>query len=158
MRRKLIRNAAVAIFFMPVILYTYLSSIFIGRQKTMEIVGPKLTRAAKRSLRYWVPRLDVPGDFSKFAPTMKSRMRYWKIIYDVEVTEETDDLFKIKVTNCPFCEVLAASGLRELRTYMCEGDWAMARANSDKWSFERKHQIGTGDAFCDHTYMRKKDR
>jgi hypothetical protein len=31
----------------------------------------------------------------------------------------------------------------------------MAEANQDKWLFERNHQIGTGDAFCDHTYKRK---
>jgi len=45
-------------------------------------------------------------------------------------------------------------GMPELAPYICEGDWAKARSNSHKWGFERMHQIGTGDAFCDHTYKR----
>jgi hypothetical protein len=58
--------------------------------------------------------------------------------------------------NCPFCEVLNRTGLSDLSGYICEGDWAYARENKDKWLFERKFQIGTGDTICDHTYKRIK--
>lgn len=153
-----IRNIIVAIYFSPLIVFVHLSSLFIGRRKSISVAGPILTRAAKQSLRYWVPGIDRPEDFDKFAPTMKARIRFWKLLYDVEITAETADLFQVRIANCPFYEVLAAVGLRELGPYLCEGDWEKARENSNKWSFARKHQIATGDLFCDHTYMRKKDR
>jgi hypothetical protein len=58
--------------------------------------------------------------------------------------------------NCPFCEVLAALGLSRLSPYVCQGDWAFAEENKNCWGFERDHQIGTGNRFCDHTYRRLK--
>lgn len=81
--------------------------------------------------------------------------RLWKPLYDIAVTEETRDVFRIRVSNCPFCEVLNSAGLREFSPSLCEGDWTVARENAGKWDFERTHQIGTGDDFCDHTYLRK---
>jgi hypothetical protein len=153
--RALFRNLFVAVFLSPLIVHVYLRSIFIGRKEAIASAGPALTRAAKRSLRYWVPALERPEDFDRFAPSMKSRFRLWKPLFDIAVLEETRDKFKLRVFNCPFCEVLKASGLRELGPYVCEGDWVVARDNSDKWTFERERQIGTGDDFCDHTYMRK---
>ena len=47
-------------------------------------------------------------------------------------------------------------GLLEMKPFVCQGDWDAARVHADKWVFERAHQIGTGDAFCDHTYKRLK--
>jgi hypothetical protein len=47
-------------------------------------------------------------------------------------------------------------GLSYLNPHICEGDWAKANENRKKWLFERTHQIGTGDSFCDPTYLRKK--
>ena len=156
--KNIIRNIIIAVLLSPMILFVYLTAIFIGRQRAAALVGPALTSAAKRSLRYWVPRIYSPEDFDTFAPAMKSRFWLWKPLYDIGIEEETRDVFRIRVTNCPFCEVLIAAGLKELAPRMCEADWAVARDNSDKWSFDRKHQIGTGDAFCDHTYMRIKSR
>ena len=74
---------------------------------------------------------------------------------DVVVEKEDRDVFKVHVFNCPFCEAFNALRMPELSPYVCEGDWEKARANKKKWDFERKHQIGTGDSFCDHTYKRK---
>ena len=154
--KTLIRNIFVATVLSPLIAYVYLRSLSDGRKKVVALVGPSLTRAAKHSLRYWVPALDRPEDFDRFAPSMKSRFWIWKLLYDFVVIEETRDIFKLRISNCPFCEVLKAMGLPELGPYVCEGDWAKAGENSDKWTFDRQHQIGTGDSFCDHTYMRKR--
>jgi hypothetical protein len=152
--KTLMRNICVALFLSPLIVHVYLRSIFIGKKKAVAFAGPALTRAAKRSLRYWVPVIEGPEDFDRFAPAMKSRFRLWKPLFDIAILEETGDTFKIRVSNCPFYEVLVGAGLRELGPYVCAGDWAVARDNADKWSFDRKHQIGTGDDFCDHTYIR----
>jgi predicted ArsR family transcriptional regulator len=86
---------------------------------------------------------------------MKANFWLWKPFYDFDIAEENKNIFKLHVWNCPFCECLNGFGLTGLSPYVCEGDWAIARDNIDKWDFERSHQIGTGDSFCDHTYKRK---
>jgi len=153
--KRFSRNTFVAILLSPLILFVHLASLIAGRQRTVSLVGPALTRAAKGSLRYWVPEIEGPEDFGLLSPKMRARLWLWKPFYDIMVVEDTAGVFGIRVSNCPLCEVLNGAGLRELSPYACAGDWEKARDNADKWEFERTHQIGTGDAYCDHTYRRK---
>ena len=85
---------------------------------------------------------------------MKKNFRLWKPLYEIEISEESNEVFKLHVSNCPFCEAFDRLGMSKLSPYVCEGDWAIARDNADKWQFKRKYQIGTGDSYCDHTYKR----
>jgi len=87
---------------------------------------------------------------------MRSRFSFWKPLYDIAVMEETRDVIRTRISNCPFCEVFNSVGPTELSPYVCESDWVVARDNADKWDFERAHQIGTGDDFCDDAYLRKR--
>jgi hypothetical protein len=154
--KRFLRNIIVGILLGPLIVLVHLAALFIGRQRAIKLAGPALTRIAKRSLRYWVPQIERPEEFDTFGGRMRARFRLWKPLYDIAVTEETRDVFRIRVANCPFCEVLNGAGLRELSPYLCEGDWALARENADKWDFDRAHQLGPGDGFCNHTYLRKR--
>ncbi len=129
-------------------------SIFFGQDKAIEVVGPRLTKSAKRFLKFWVPKIDNAKDFDSFPAKMKKNFRLWELFYDIEISEESHDVFKLRVLNCPFCEALNRLGNSKLSPYACEGDWAIARENVDKWKFERNCQIGTGDSYCDHTYQR----
>ncbi len=119
-------------------------------------IGPSATYAAKQALRLWVPKIERPEDFDFFSIEMKKKFWLWKLFYDIEISIENTDIFKLHLSNCPFCEVLNTFGLSNLSSYICEGDWAIANDNKEKWLFERTHQIGTGDTFCDHTYKRIK--
>ena len=85
---------------------------------------------------------------------MRARFWLWRLFYDIEILKEDPNVFKLKVTNCPFYEALAMLGLKELGPYLCQADWEVAKDNFDKWGFHRENQIGTGDPFCDHTYHR----
>jgi hypothetical protein len=154
--KKLFRNTFGFIVVSPFILATKLLAVFVGEKKSVEFFGPIATNLAKQSLKYWVPKIDNPDEFDVFPAKMKKKFYIWKLFYDIEITEETDDIFKLHVSNCPFCEVLNTFGLSKLSAYACDGDWAIAKDNSKKWLFERRHQIGTGDKFCDHTYKRIK--
>lgn len=153
--KRFLRNMFVGVFLSPLIAYVHILFTLVGRDKAIRTVGRSLTYGAKRSLKYWVPVIASAVDFDEFTPKMKSRFWLWRILYDIDITKETKDCIMLRVSNCPFCEVLNVIGLKELSPYVCEGDWAIARENVDKWCFERKHQIGTGDSFCDHTYSRK---
>ncbi|WP_419656213.1 hypothetical protein Dvar_53150 [Desulfosarcina variabilis str. Montpellier] len=148
--RKLIGYVVV----LPFVVRCKFLSLFIGKEKAIKAIGPKLTKSAKRSLKFWVPKIDNPKDFDSFPAKMKKKFRIWEPLFDIEISEERNDLFKLCVSNCPFCEALNRIGIPELSPYVCEGDWAIARDNADKWKFERNYQIGTGDSYCDHTYKR----
>jgi hypothetical protein len=153
--KRFIRNACVFIFFSPLIVFIHLSSLVVGKEKITRLIGPALTRVAKQSLWWWAPTIVRPEDFDIFVAVMKSLFHYWKPFYDISIAEETNDIFRLRISNCPFCEVFNSTGLNHLSPYVCESDWVVARDNKDMWGFERKHQIGSGDAFCDHTYIKK---
>jgi hypothetical protein len=140
----------------PFVVAAYLLSIIFGYHKAVEIVGPIATGLAKLSLRFWVPKINNSSEFDSFQAKMKKNFHLWRPFYDIEISVETGDLFKLYISNCPFCEALNRLKLSKLSECVCNGDWAVAQDNTDKWIFERNCQIGTGDSFCDHTYKRLK--
>lgn len=141
----------------PFIIMTSLSSLFIGKEKAVKLWGPLLTSYAKWFVKLTVPTIQKASEFDRFASRLKARFRLWRSLYDYSVAYEDRNTLKMHFSNCPFCEVLKNIGLSELRPYVCQGDWAAAKDNAEKWTFERQHQIGTDDSFCDHTYKRKID-
>lgn len=137
------------------IIMVYLFSIFIGKEKAIRLWGPITTKMAKFSLKLWIAEIKDPSEFNQFSSRMKKNFWLWRPFYDFTVAQEDSNVFKLHIYNCPFCEVIIKSGLPELAPYLCQGDWEDAKENQDKWSFARSHQIGTGDSFCNHTYLRK---
>ena len=153
--KKIFRYILGVIVVLPFTMATWVLSCFIGKQRAIEKIGPIATQVAKQTLKFWVPQISSPEDFDSFATKMKKKFWMWRLFYTIQIAEDTNDVFKLHVSNCPFCEILNSFGLSSLSAYVCDGDWAIARENADKWVFERNHQIGTGDIFCDHTYKRK---
>ncbi len=150
-----VRNSCVAVLIGPVVMGVYLLSLFVGRTRAVEMVGPSVTRVSAAALRWFlVPRLGGAQEFGEFWPRMRRKLWLWRPLFDVAAEEATEDTVALKLTNCPFCEVLQATGMGDLGMYVCEGDWVVARDNTGAWTFRRDHQIGTGDRFCDHTYSR----
>ena len=154
--KGLFRRMLGVIIVLPTVVTVYALALFEGKKKAVTRCGPRLTAMAKWSLRFWVPKLNDASEFDFFAPRMRSRFWLWKPFYDITVVKEDANTFGLRVENCPFCEALNAFGLPALGPYVCQGDWEMAKEHADKWRFKREHQIGTGDDFCDHTYLRKK--
>ncbi len=154
--KNIIRYPLVFLLLSPVITIVHLSSLFKKREGTVKIFGQIITTLAEFTLHFWSPAIDKPEDFHLFKEKMKKNLRLWKPIADFNITEETDDIFKMHVSSCTFCEVLMKSGLSDISPYVCAADWKRAEVFKDKWLFDRKHQIGTGDSFCDHTYKRIK--
>ncbi|WP_028584433.1 L-2-amino-thiazoline-4-carboxylic acid hydrolase [Desulfogranum mediterraneum] len=138
----------------PLIVSTRLLSIFVGQDKAVKCIGPLATAGAKRLLKYWVPRARKSDDFDSFAARMKENFWLWRPLYDIEIQREEKDVFELYISNCPFCEILNSFGLSTLSRYVCEGDWEIAKEHPDQWLFERSHQIGSGDTYCNHTYKR----
>ena len=139
---------------LPFILFVHISKIFIGKDKAIQLSGPYATSIAKSFLSVMLPRIDSPEDFDIFRAKAKGKFWLWKPIYNFEVTEDNNDILKLKIKNCPFCELLPVFRLTELNSHVCRGDWDFAKQNEGMWAFEREHEIGKGDPFCDHTYKR----
>jgi hypothetical protein len=153
--QKFFRQITGFIFVFPAVAKVYGLAPFVGKERAIGICGPGVTAMAKWSLRFWVPKIKDAADFDSFPSRMKARFRLWKPFFDLHVVQEDLDTFKINVHNCLFCEAFRKLGMSQMGPYLCQGDWEMAKENSDKWDFQRKHQIGTGDSFCDHTYLRR---
>ena len=130
-------------------------SLFAGRERAVEIVGPFATSLARFSLIFLLPGIKDPAEYGDFKAGMKKKFKFWKPLFDFEIAHEDEDTIELKIDNCPFCESIRQMGISELCPYVCQGDWEFAKDNSEKWTFERSHQIGTGDSYCNHTYKRK---
>ncbi len=152
--KRALRDSIILIISVPTIVSAYILALFRGKKNAIALIGPRITSAAKSSLRYWVPDIRDSSQFDVFRNSMRSNIRRWKLLYDVIVIEDTPDTFKINVTNCPFCEVFSLVGLKEMNPYFCQGDWEKAKDNKEKWTFERTRTIEAGADFCDHTYRR----
>jgi hypothetical protein len=154
--KKLVRKIAGLTVAIPTAVKVYALAPFIGKEKAIVFWGPGVTAMAKRSLRYWVPQIKTAAEFDSFPSRIKARFRLWRPFFDLSVVQEDHDTFRIHVQNCPFCEAFNSLGMSQMGPYLCQGDWEVAKEHSDKWGFHRKHQIGTGDSYCDHTYFRRK--
>lgn len=154
--KELFRQAVGILTVLPAAIRVWAYTYFWGREKAVARCGPSLTAMAKFSLRFWIPKIAHSSDFSLLSSGMKSRLWLWRPLFDINVVQDDPDTLKLNIENCPFCEAFGNLGLPEMAPYVCQGDWEMALENSDKWDFQRNCQIGTGDSFCNHTYLRKR--
>ncbi len=140
----------------PFFILIKLFSLFIGRQKAIEFWGPAFTFYVKVIANIFIiPKINSPLEFASFVSRMKRNIWLMKPLLSTSVAYEDKDKIVFNYINCPFCEPFFTLGLPEMGPYACQSDWEIAKDNADKWDFERSHQIGTGDKFCDHTYKRK---
>jgi hypothetical protein len=150
------RKLAALVAFGPFIVAIHVTSLVVGKRKAVRLWGPIVTFTTRLSLYLFVPRIEDASQFDDFRRFFRSRLNWaWKPFFDARVEQDDEDTFRLHVANCPFCEVFIGAGLGEMGPYVCQADWDMARRNIERWEFERVHQIGTGDAFCDSTYRRK---
>ncbi|MCG8334229.1 MAG: L-2-amino-thiazoline-4-carboxylic acid hydrolase [Proteobacteria bacterium] len=136
----------------PIALLTYFVSFFTGKQKAVEILGPKVTMIAKLMQQFFPPKISSASEFSLFKSKLKDKRKIWSMLYDYPIEYPDDNTVKLMVKNCPFAEAIVKLNIPEFGCYMCQGDWEVAKDNSDKWTFERNCTIGTGGTVCDFTY------
>lgn len=153
--KRLVRNSITFVVLSPVILITYICSLFVGKERAERLMGPILKFFTVQVLKVLVPSIKARDDFHLFTPKMRAKFVLWKPLWDVRVDYEDENTCRLHISNCPFCEVLKGMKLPLLAGSVCEADWILAQKNADKWIFERTSQIGTGDTYCNSTYKRK---
>lgn len=72
-----------------------------------------------------------------------------------EVSEDQQE-YRICYTKCPFAMILRAYGLTVLAGNLCMGDHVVFDNLVPDVIFSRRHAIGVGDSFCDHTIRMRK--
>ena len=152
---NIIRKATGLLIASPLCIIAKTLSLFVGKQRAIELVGPSVTTVvriiAEVSL---IPKIHHPVEFGTFVKKMKSNLHNLRLLHDVSVEYEDKDTIVLNFKNCPHCEAFCSLGMPEFGPYACDSDWVIAQKNAEMWSFERSHQIGTGDTYCNHTYKR----
>ncbi len=113
--KKTFRSIFGSVNTLPFVISTKLLSVFFGQQRAIKIIGPLVTKTFKPWVKwFWIPNISSPKDFDSFSERMKKKFWLWKPLYDIKITEESKDVFKLHVTNCPFCEAFNNFGIPEL--------------------------------------------
>ncbi|MEH0022837.1 MAG: L-2-amino-thiazoline-4-carboxylic acid hydrolase [Desulfobacter sp.] len=141
----------------PIALLTLLVSLFTGKQRAISILGPKVTIVAKSAQQFFPPKISNASEFELFKTKLKDKQKIWSVLYDYPIEFPDENTAKLVVKNCPFAEAVIKLNICEFGYYMCQGDWEVAKDNSDKWEFERRCTIATGGTLCDFTYKRIKN-
>lgn len=139
---------------MPFAFLTLILAIFIGKQKAVRILGPLVTICAKSIQQLFPPKIKTSLEFDLFKSKLKKKQKIWKILYDYPIEYPNKDTANLFIENCPFAEAMNKLDISELGHYMCQGDWEVAKENSEKWIFKRSCTIGTGGSLCDFSYRR----
>lgn len=138
----------------PIAFLTYFISFFTGKQRATAILGPTVTILAKSMQQFFPPKINKASEFDLFKSKLKGKQKIWSILYDYPIDCSNENTAKLVIKNCPFAEAIIKLNISEIGYYMCQGDWEVAKDNSDKWKFERSCTIATGGTACDFTYKR----
>ena len=69
--KKFFRQIAGFIVVLPAVAKVYALAPFIGKERAIAICGPGVTAMAKRSLKFWVPKIETAAEFDSFPSRMK---------------------------------------------------------------------------------------
>jgi hypothetical protein len=140
----------------PFFILIYVSAVFIGRKKSIAFWGAvfnfMITKVVEILL---IPKIKTPDDFHIFSQKIKRNLLFIKPLYDVSINYSNSSKIVMRYNNCPHCQAFMILGLSEICPLICKSDWDIADKNSKLWDFDRTHQIGTGDKYCNHTYIKK---
>jgi|WetSurMetagenome_2_1015567.scaffolds.fasta_scaffold425697_1 hypothetical protein len=127
-------------------------SLFFGKPKAASLIGKILTKISVRFLGTLIPKMIDNDRFTDFKNKIIWNFQNFKVLYDVEVKNESDNFVEFKILNCPFTSALKNFGSKELCRFVCAGDFIVANKNRLNWKFSRTHSHGTDGKCCNHTY------
>jgi hypothetical protein len=94
------------------------------------------------------------NDFSTWKKIFRPDNRNFSITLSMSVTEDTDTVHELKVTECLFADVFLKADAGNLgHAAVCHGDFAMASAFNPRIKMERDKTLMQGHAFCNHRYL-----
>ena len=83
------------------------------------------------------------------------RSPFWDNILTMEIVEDTEKAFELKVTECISAEICKASdfGGKKGHALVCYGDYAWAEGFNPKIKLVRDKTLMEGHKYCNHRYI-----
>jgi hypothetical protein len=127
-----------------------------GRERVIQVMRDTIIRIAKKQ------GAELAGfmggvTFQHFAESLK----FWTMddALEIDVVEQTADVFSFNVTRCRYAELYEKLGIRELGTALsCARDYALITGFNPDVTLKRTQTIMDGAPHCDFRYcLNKKD-
>ena len=125
-----------------------------GRERVIQVMRDTIIRVAKKQGN------ELAGfmggvTLQHFAESLKSWTRDNAL--EIEVIEQTAEVFSFNVTRCRYAELYEKLGIRELGTALsCARDYALIEGFNPDVSLKRTRTIMEGASHCDFRYCLKK--
>jgi hypothetical protein len=127
-----------------------------GRERVHQVMRDTIIRIAKKQ------GAELAGfmggvTFQHFAESL----RFWTMdgALEIDVIEQTADVFSFNVTRCRYAELYEKLGIRELGTALsCARDYALIEGFNPDVSLKRTQTIMDGAPHCDFRYCVKKGK
>ena len=125
-----------------------------GRERVLEVMRETIVKIARKQ------GAELAGfmggvTFQHFAASLK----FWTMddALEIDVIEQTEDVFSFNVTRCRYAELYENLGIRELGTALsCARDYALIEGFNPDVSLKRTQTIMEGAPHCDFRYCLKK--
>ena len=123
-----------------------------GEQKTIDFLKKS---TSKRLLAYGKSQASRSKDTSLRQYVQQFRdVDNYKNMLAMEIVEDTDDAFELKVSGCIWADVFRAAEAGKLGYAMvCYGDYAWAEGFNPKIKLVRDKTLMQGDAICNPRYV-----
>ena len=125
-----------------------------GRERVLQVMRDTIIRIARRQ------GVELAGHMGgitlqHFAESLKAWTRDDAL--EIDVIEQTDEVFSFNVTRCRYAELYEKLGIRELGTALsCARDYALIEGFNPDVSLKRTQTIMEGAPHCDFRYWLEK--
>lgn len=124
-----------------------------GRERVIEIVRDVIVRIAQQQGAQLADERHDAGLLT-FAESTKAWTQGNAL--ELDVIEQSDDVYDFNVTRCRYAELYRALGVAELgAVFSCNRDAALIEGFNPEIEFNRTQTIMQGAPFCDFRYRRK---
>jgi len=127
----------------------------IGREKVIENLF-KLSAQEAEEYAAYVVKAKGKNDLSVFKEDYNPTAPGFSDIMTIDVTEDTDSVYEIKITECLWAEIFRKADAAEFGyAAVCAGDVPYARCINENIDLELEGTIMEGKPFCSLRYFVK---
>ena len=125
----------------------------LGKDRAIEIIKTD-TREGALALGKRQAQAAKKNDFYTYVDMFRDTNRY-KNTLTMEIIEDTEKAFELKITECLFAEPYIQSGLGGEVGFaaLCYMDYFWPKGFNEKIKLVRDKTIMEGDAYCNHRYI-----
>jgi hypothetical protein len=121
-----------------------------GRERVIEIVRATIVRIAQEQGAALAESMGSDG-----LPAFADSLRFWTQdnALEIEVLQQSEEVFDFNVTRCRYAELYQALGVPELgAVFSCNRDGALIEGFNPGVEFTRTQTIMQGAPYCDFRY------